>query len=105
VTNNPLTGDFTWNIVGDFGGCVACTMLIMRALAHAEIRWIDRMPSIVEAYVIGTLLLLAADIFLPPLPTASSIALCVVNGFGVALTAIGGSAVFGVPTKPPGAKQ
>jgi hypothetical protein len=97
---NPITGSFSWDLVGDFTGCVAVTMLIMRALAQAGFGWLDRIPSIVEAYVIGALLLVCSDVFLPPPPTVSSIALCLVNGFGVAVTAVGGSAVFGIAVKP-----
>ena len=100
MPENPITGSFSWAILGDFGGAVAAAMLIMRAIAQTEFAFLSKVPTIVEAYVIGTTLLLSADVFLPPPPTPSSLALCLVNGFGVAVAAVGGSAVFGIEMRP-----
>lgn len=97
---NPVTGFFNWDILGSYAGAVAATLVILRIIEQTEWQWVKNFPTVVESYLIGTTLLVLADVFLPPPPTASSIILCVVNGFGVAIAAIGGNTVLGLPHRP-----
>lgn len=95
MNDNPVTGDFTWAVLGTYTGAVAATMLISHALRQMS-PWFDRIPAILLAYVIAAVLLVGADVFLPPVPTASSLLLCFVNAFGVAVTASGANLILGV---------
>lgn len=99
---NPITGFFNWDILGSYAGATAATLIILRILEQMDEHWgfLTMVPTIVEAYIIGTTLLVLADVFLPPPPTAASLILCVVNGFGVSIAAVGGNTVLGLPHKP-----
>lgn len=97
---NPVTGFFNWDILGSYAGATAATLIILRIIEQVEWSWLKSIPTIVESYIIGTVLLVLADVFLPPAPTAASIILCIVNGFGVAIAAVGGNTVLGLPHKP-----
>jgi hypothetical protein len=101
AAENPVTGFFSWESLGSYTGSIAATVLILRVLSSAGIPGLTRIPIIMQAYLISLLILIGSDFALPPAPTESSITLCFVNAFGVAVAALGTNAVLGLPTKHP----
>ena len=101
TAENPITGFFTWESLGSYTGAIAATVLILRILASTEMQWLQRIPVILQAYIIGVLILVGSDVALPPTPTEASITLCFVNAAGIAVAALGTNAVLGLPTKHP----
>lgn len=98
---NPVTGFFSWESLGSYTGSIAATVIIMRVLGSSGLPFLTRIPLIMQAYIIGLLILIGSDVALPPTPTESSITLCFVNAFGIAIAALGTNAVLGLPTKHP----
>jgi len=94
MNENPVTGFFTWQVLGTQAGATAATLIIVRILDQVTPETWRRFPIILPAYVVALFLLIGADIALPPAPDVSSILLCFVNAFGVSVTAIGGDTLI-----------
>ncbi len=101
VPENPVTGFFTWESLGSYTGAIAATVLILRVLASTEMQWLTRIPIILQAYIVGLLILVGSDFAIPPPPTEASVTLCIINAAGVAIAALGTNAVLGLPTRHP----
>jgi len=94
MNENPITGFFTWQVLGTQAGATAATLIIIRILDQATPDKWKKVPLIVIAYLVGAFILVGADVALPPLPDVASISLCFVNAFGVAVAAIGGDVLI-----------
>lgn len=77
---------FTWEILGTYAGVTAATVIVVQGLKDFTRRFL-RTRALV--YLVAWLLMLAVDIFTPPPVDASSLALDLINAFGVGLTALG----------------
>ena len=99
---NPITGWFNGNVLGSYTEGTGATILIWRIADQMFEKLLAHTPPVTQAYVVAASILIGFDcLYAAATDRAASLALCLINARGGAITAIGSNAILVLPMEKP----